>query len=790
MRGLTPEAPYLPTAGINPDGNGYSLAAAECCLLENLRPFPKQVETREGTTVLYDLVTPPPMNHFHYLAHAQIASAVLFGFSDRCIWEHVQGTYPYWIPEGVDSSQANIFDPLAANVTYAKTGEQHNLGFFGAVPDTERGTYTNAVDGEFPLDAAITYTAGQMLLFYLPGVTEVTATLSNASVVTLGNDGDFWYLPITGAPTVSFLSCTENVFPRGIVWVLDFHCNCAFFSSAEVYDTDGVKLVVAGSNPPNQGEQETDGNQRVFWQYTGGAWAEKTSSQLFSVLSEGTGVNAPGHAATVSDATIPDQMTAGDVIRPGLVNFLTLEGGLIGTASAALSGGSYEVYSVDGYLDASGSSVDEDGTWDLEFTASGFAKFGGQEILIDYTFESEIPINPRHVFFFGGRLIMGGTYEDSVYYPWKVRSSFAGDSDYFYGLAYNDLVDYGLETIEVFAPLGNNLFAYTREGLYRGFLDNAGNLLFSSFWRGGAVCGRTVVPMNNIHFYMGQEDIYVFDGSTVTGITGNQSGTRVKETLFSALNSQFYKRCFGFYYPQEKELWFFFRELADYPTRAWVYSLERQSWTNFTFGEIRSWGTNVYANGSSWGDLAGTWGDMQLTWGELGKQSANRSIVLGGVDGPVMVDPGKASDNSGKHGVSTSYASEALALAAAGAGDVTIESNSFWYNVTPLVANSLLWKMITRDFSYGRLERKDRTLCMDFESRGSTVAIGINGEFSLDAMEFIQKYTVTLTSDFAKKSYHPDFSGYATRFSFEGEGYFALRWLQSYAKVLQFKGEV
>lgn len=795
MRSLTSENPYLPIGGMNPDANGITLRDSECVWMENLRANNNGARSREGIRGLHSFVTPPSFNHFHFFNNPNIAVQKLFGFDDRTIWEFVTSTdYDYWKPAESQSSLSNIFTP-GGNVSYSKDSDALQEGFFSEVPDAEWGFYTNAVDGQFPLSGSLSYTDGDLILLYLEAITDVTVTYSDASTATL-TGADWFYIPIPTGLTISHLSTSGNSFPRGIAWVLrDIQHEASFFSTTEVRDTDGIKLLCAGSNPPAPGVAESDSAQRVLFEYDGSSWTVKTLWQQLAVGRENTGVLC---GATATDSGV-NEVNGTDEILPGSVVFFTLENGEIGRSTAiqeSVDGGGtpasgFQVFSLGGYLTEgeSNSFIKLDGEWQLTFSTSGQSKFGTETIFILYSFKEEIGISPRHLSFHGGRLVMGNIYEDGQYHPWRVRSAFAGQSDLVDSLEFQDLLSYGLETVERLIPNGNSIFAFTREGIYRGSYDDSGILIFNPFWAGGTVCGRTVCNYNNMIYFLGDDDFYVFNGSMVQSLTKIEAFTRIKNTAFDLLDRGGLQKCFSVYYPVEKEVWFFNKHSENYPTGAWVYSAPTGVWSRYEIGEVRCASSFRESSFSTWQDTLGLWNEMQLKWNEFGNSSNYESCLLGRESSPGLIDYQLSQNTDEIYTYRGPYSTEELANAASDTGDLVLESNSVWWIISEPVGTEISWCLITRDFIYGNLSRKDRTLVLDFESIGDGITFGVNGDFSQDKNQFVQSYEIASNSNYSKQKYHPDFYDYAIRYALSGTGFIDIRWLQTKAKVYQQTGE-
>jgi hypothetical protein len=779
MNSLVTEPPYLPLMGMNPDGNGLSIDPSECVWLNNLRPLPGGLQPRSGFTATNTFFVPPAFEAFHHYVGSQVDFPKLFGFSRHSIWELFSGQFSDWVPSGVRNFYPS--GPTSASGgSFENPAEGHYAVYEAKVFEED---FTSPVALHF------VPTAGDTLLF-LADVEQLEVDYSTGpNEIFQGELRGSWYIfhiPVPTGKTIDFLISSASSVNFYGCWSLKYQMDCSFFSSTQVFDFEGIKLVVAGSNPPAHGESESDETTRVLLEYTTAAgWTYKTTYELFSVGRENTAV--AGHGTNVfSDTTIPDEMTAGDEIYPGLFTFFTLTKGEIGRASSLPdSGGAnkYRVFSNDGYLNETTSWVGEDGKWSLQYSSIGGSTFGTETIYIAYSFKTPVSFKPRHVQFFNGYLLMGNTVEDNFYLTWRSRNSYPSDSSLFHENDFYDFLDYGLETIEALVSLGASLFAYTREGLHRGFIENT-TMLFKSFWQGGVVSGRTVAQYNNIHFFLGPNDVYIFDGSAVRSVSQASGHTRIKETFSSMLDQSKYLQSFAFFNETEKEFWLFIPTVeTPYPTKAFVYSLDRDSWACFEFGEVRGAGFFAKESNATWTGLGtASWESLQQSWNDLGTTATQRSPLLSLSDGAVLIEPAIHSER---------IILMDLVTKTPGASDIVLQDSDetdYYCNYSPEI--QVPWYLITRDFVYGSLERKDRTLLVDFEAVGSEITLSCQGDFSLDPSSFEQAGTIPLGSTFLKKSYFPDFYDYAVRFLLQGVGFIKLRWIQPQAKVFRHKGEV
>lgn len=779
MNSLIYEPAYLPIGGMNPDGNGISIQPTEAVWLDNLRVTPAGATQREGLRSTQTLWRHPPMHALHYFKGVNITSPKAFGFCQKMIVEFLPGEHPDWIPSGVRNFYAS--GPCSA------TGGDFYAPAIGMHTTHERKRWTQATFVKEPLH--FSPVAGDTIYFIcnlpsleveyssgdngvLAGVPAEAGLFHYWIVVPSGKTIDYIVNP-TATPSVSFYGC----------WELKYSFDCKFFSLAEALDFNALRLVVAGSNPSLSAIADSDEGQRVLLQYSeASGWETKVLWEQFSVGREDTGKIGAAAGVDVPDATIPNEMTAGDEIIPGSFFLFTLQDGEIARSSSILVGGKYKLFSNGGYVDEANSWVEEDGTWNIRYTAEGVTKFSTRGIYIAYSFKTPVDYKPRYVASFQGRLLLGSTVEDSIYFTWRLRHSYAGDSSLFNENDFFDILSYGVETLEKIQALGSSLFIYTQQGLHRGFFEN-NILIIRPFWQGGTISGRTVASFNNLHFFLGTDDIYVFDGSTVTSSSFSQGQDRVKKTIFDLFDKSKAIRSFGFFNERSREYWLFIPDAStDYPTRCFVYSIDRNHWTHFTFAETLASGYFVLETDLTWDGFEEIlWDEIVETWDELGGSSFDKSYLLSFAETTPFLSPS----------VSTELTTRvALPMATSVSDTGYSDSAGGHYEVVFNESTPVPWYLISRDFIYNSLERKDRTLMVDFEAIGDSITFAINGDFSADQISFEQEQVIPLNDSFDKRAYFPDFYDYAARLLLKGTGFINLRWLQAKAKVFIHKGEV
>lgn len=145
----------------------------------------------------------------------------------------------------------------------------------------------------------------------------------------------------------------------------------------------------------------------------------------------------------------------------------------------------------------------------------------------------------------------------------------------------------------------------------------------------GTPCGRTVCDFGGFHLFLGNDNIYMFNGISVQEI-----GTEIINTLKAELNSEFYHRVFAFPIREENLYCLAIptaeetdadgnvtKAAAEYPDKMYVYNYAEKTWTiwkfadNFicqgfikkqyapTWAELKTLGTKINGMSMRWSDL-------------------------------------------------------------------------------------------------------------------------------------------------------------------------------------------
>ena len=155
----------------------------------------------------------------------------------------------------------------------------------------------------------------------------------------------------------------------------------------------------------------------------------------------------------------------------------------------------------------------------------------------------------------------------------------------------------------------------------------------------GAASPYSVVPIGTEHFVVGQNELYTFNGVSVTPVGRGY----VREFFFNDWNAQFRHNVFCLHREASTQLWICYpRKGQEYATRALIWNYGKNTWTirelppvycgqySYTalFGQLGSWAD--LANNTSWSpDLA--WDEIpdEFTWITSGNGGLEKSLYFG-----------------------------------------------------------------------------------------------------------------------------------------------------------------
>lgn len=252
----------------------------------------------------------------------------------------------------------------------------------------------------------------------------------------------------------------------------------------------------------------------------------------------------------------------------------------------------------------------------------------------------------RAVATFSDRLLLLGTNEDGTSLPYRVRWSELGKIDEFNeaeGGGYTDLTGDpgGLQGAEL---LGNWLAVYGANSIWLGTYVG-GNVVFA-FNRiipnAGTRAPRTVKDLGNAHIFMGRDDIYHFDGTTLTPI-----GRRIRDELFSGMNPDDHVKCFAALNRDDHLYRLYVPYSADYASRCYIYDYQQNTWTMDTVDTVTAAAALELGSGLTIDELPGTIDELQGTIDELGQYSGQQFHAFAHSGGMVYKEDGLTVDDYG-----------------------------------------------------------------------------------------------------------------------------------------------
>ena len=282
-----------------------------------------------------------------------------------------------------------------------------------------------------------------------------------------------------------------------------------------------------------------------------------------------------------------------------------------------------------------------DGSRTIKYTGSGYAT--------DVT-----GVNPSRVCgFFGSvsgeHFIIGNTTDTAIRQPMTIEISDIGDPESFANGDYIDLMDTNDEIVG-FRKIRDNIAVYKRHSIsllapsYSTSLFNVRQNVVNGI---GAINNRVIADCNNYHIFLGETNVYAFDGVNIVPIADE-----IKNRMFSDINWDYIHRAFAFY-DSVHDLFMLFLPTGS-RTEAnicYVYDVITKAWTVFNFGYIITSAQEIYIPFTySWDDVVAaytasggsewTWNwmlDNRITWNSLQGGVEKKAIMFTTSDGKFLV---------------------------------------------------------------------------------------------------------------------------------------------------------
>lgn len=287
------------------------------------------------------------------------------------------------------------------------------------------------------------------------------------------------------------------------------------------------------------------------------------------------------------------------------------------------------------------------------------------------------------------RLVLAHTKESGTIIPHRIRWTVRGDMTDFSGLGsgFLDLSDTP-DHIKNLGSIQGQLVVYKERNIYVGQLT--GNVFLPYYFGDpkvagtGLRCPHSLASDGERHFFVGTDDIYMFDTVSLKSITqpftqtqalGRTGVSRLRRSFFSAINFDRADLVFGFVDKERKEYVLFFAlQGADLPNQAVVYNYEEDVWSNEPY--LESYAPRVAAVWASTtfttiDQLVGTIDAQVGTINSFTTNAGDRTVLVGFSDVQGTTFDIRSQDNATADSANNSPGS------AASVGQITLHEDHF-----------------------------------------------------------------------------------------------------------------
>ena len=245
----------------------------------------------------------------------------------------------------------------------------------------------------------------------------------------------------------------------------------------------------------------------------------------------------------------------------------------------------------------------------------------------------------------GEHFVIANTVDSGVRQPMTIELSNIGNPESFSEGYYIDLMDTNDEIIALH-KIRDSIAVYKRRSIsiltptYTETLFHVKQNVVNGI---GAVSKNVIADCNNLHIFMGETNVYVFDGVNIKPI-----GDDIKNRIFADINWDYIHRAHAFY-DTVHDYYLLFVPTGDRaePDICYVYDLLTGGWTIFKFGYTITSAQEVYIPFTyTWDDISAaytasggtqwTWEwmrDNRITWNQLQGGAERKAILFTSSDG-------------------------------------------------------------------------------------------------------------------------------------------------------------
>jgi hypothetical protein len=781
---LKGDAPYFPSSGINYDSNGIMVRPDEAIDCVNMNITASEIRPRPGTMHLNPIipVTQPNEDILHYQDFLQPGGeTVLFAFTDRDVYQYDKTTG--WVSVAdtgvigslrLDQWSTTPFVDLEYGATIVACGSRYTE------PDVAEGFGNSRVLLFFNRSSGLFETLNVNINF--PVTYEDTGEVGPSTVppqtyyqglhYVVDHADQFPEDPLNLGNTGLTLKYTDN--PAGslapTVTVAMFSDIAKTVPTTVIEDCVAADIVITfkqqATSPTMQAVQDAVNEHAVA-----GQLVTVDGAVPLSYIVDAVAVTVPlGVTGVVEGGPLANNSTSSVDFVKIVPNSFTLI-----TESGALCTSGTEVYNINGedcyrlipvdatytvYGDESWVRLDGQG-WQLTFVDDFYA---GNSIFASYYYEKIGGYNPKVVQLFHNSLVFGNTFEDDIYYPWRLRYTYPGDmtltnDDFFIDTVLYDIS--GIRAIEstgteTSSTIGTYLYVYKDQSILRGTYNPDTFVDFDTAFTEGLYANRTIQNVDGLQFFLGSNDIYMFDGNRRVSLTldPEMKSTRIREYLMRILDPIILKNTFAVYDRTRRKYILYVKGRSElYPTLALVYDIDRRFWVRYvvppTSAAIH---VTMALSFSTIDSLEGTISQLIGTIDDLGGVTSNEvTIVAMTADSYVFLN------------------------------DLQADKKQYEPNVEVPKEHYI----VTRDFLFRSLEEAERVSMMKYEARGdATVDVLYSTEYEVLPSRFnrIPDHDVfPLTTGYKTHFYNCDTLTDKIRFCFRSLNNFKLRWVQAFS---------
>lgn len=266
------------------------------------------------------------------------------------------------------------------------------------------------------------------------------------------------------------------------------------------------------------------------------------------------------------------------------------------------------------------------------------------------------PATAKYIGYYGAAMfehfIAAWTTDSGNNLAQTIEVSDAGDAESWTGGAYYDLLQTNDEIIGI-EILKNRLVVYKRKSISMAWPTPEGSNDDPFDWEQDTIvdleipCGRTVVNFGDYHLFLGEDNVYKFNGISLEPV-----GTEVINTMKNEWNGAHMDHSFAIAITNENLYCIFIPTLAEYdddgnetkaeaeyPDRAYVFNYEERTWTIWNFPVQFTCAGYVNKGYTPTVDaidaLDRSYAQMDMRWADLISYSKVESLLIGDTTGHI-----------------------------------------------------------------------------------------------------------------------------------------------------------